>query len=65
MNQRWSKKQVQEKVDMFTRHLSFHASELDEKSLYFFTEKLNIMNVKNTKSITIKTEELYAQFTEN
>lgn len=53
MKQRWSKKQIQQKVNMFTRHLNIRPNKDDEKSLLFFTEKLNGMIVKNTKSINI------------
>lgn len=59
MKQRWRKRQIQQKVDMFTKYLSIHPNEADEKALLFFTEKLNVMKVKNTKSITIEMKQLF------
>lgn len=59
MKQRWSRKQVKEKVAMFTNHLDRWHKPEDEKSLHFFTEKLFIMDFKGAQSVTIDTEVLF------
>lgn len=59
MKQRWSRKQIEDKVNMFTRHVDKRHEPADETSLHFFTEKLFVMDVKQTKSITIETEQLF------
>lgn len=59
MKQRWSKKQIEDKVNMFKRHTDLNGDPLDEQSLQFFKEKLTVMESKQSKSISIDTKDLF------